>query len=244
MIIKYVIRDFFKRLAGLDKPTAATWSEWNVWKTKTKQKHPFRYWLGETVPHIINTWLMHLTNGLYWFKYRFQNKHKYHLIDTKLKPGYYDIDFRLLHGVMSLVVDYVEREHQTTDPESWSYWPSVVECAIKDKNKRNELVNANIEETLEHNLMPSNQINAILTVNDVYHWWKNVYPFRKENKSTVCSEDTDPLKLFFEDDSECCDFSLRLSEEYKVRQVVKELWYEEEQYMLRRIIELRRDLWT
>lgn len=49
---------------------------------------------------------------LIWgFKYRFIRKHQYNLIDTKLEPGYYDIDTLMLHGNMALLVRYVDKEH-------------------------------------------------------------------------------------------------------------------------------------
>lgn len=34
-----------------------------------------------------------------------------HLIDTKLKPDYYDIEERMLHGMFALLDSYVEEHH-------------------------------------------------------------------------------------------------------------------------------------
>lgn len=45
-----------------------------------------------------------------WFRYRLIPRHRYHIIRTGLRPGYYDIDYRILHGMFSLLVDYVEKE--------------------------------------------------------------------------------------------------------------------------------------
>lgn len=56
-------------------------------------------------------WFSRINNIKYWIRYRTQRKHMYHLIDTKLKPGYYDYDYRMLHGCMSLLCDYVENRY-------------------------------------------------------------------------------------------------------------------------------------
>jgi len=50
------------------------------------------------------------SDAKYWFKYRFVKDHKYNVVYTDLKPGYYDIDTLMLHGVMALVCRYVDGE--------------------------------------------------------------------------------------------------------------------------------------
>jgi hypothetical protein len=46
----------------------------------------------------------------WWIKHRIDPRHRYHVIKTGLKPGYYDIDHLLLHGCFSLLVRFVEEE--------------------------------------------------------------------------------------------------------------------------------------
>jgi hypothetical protein len=49
-------------------------------------------------------------NIRWWFVHRLHPKKKYHLVDTKLKPGYYDKDKLMLHANFSLLQDFVEIE--------------------------------------------------------------------------------------------------------------------------------------
>jgi hypothetical protein len=43
-----------------------------------------------------------------WLRYRLLKRHRYHLVDTGLTPGYYDQDNRMLHACFALLVDYVD----------------------------------------------------------------------------------------------------------------------------------------
>lgn len=48
-------------------------------------------------------------SDLYWaIKHRIIPKHKYHIIRTGLKPGYYDPDTRILHCIFSEVYNWAE----------------------------------------------------------------------------------------------------------------------------------------
>lgn len=50
------------------------------------------------------------SDGIYWLKYRLHPRHKYHLVDTKLGPGYADQDTRMLHACFALLGEYIEEE--------------------------------------------------------------------------------------------------------------------------------------
>lgn len=81
----------------------------------------------------------------YWVRYRTERKHMYHLIDTKLPPGYYDYDQRMLHGCMSLLCDYVENrfgDHKKleefikllrADPDAWGAESLELQAAKEDE---------------------------------------------------------------------------------------------------------------
>lgn len=49
----------------------------------------------------------------YWIIYRTTDQ--YHIIRTGLKPGYYDVDYRLVHGMFNLLVEFVEKEYERID---------------------------------------------------------------------------------------------------------------------------------
>lgn len=46
----------------------------------------------------------------YWFVYRFDPRHRYHVVKTNLRPGYYDVDYRMFHCCFALLVFFVEKE--------------------------------------------------------------------------------------------------------------------------------------
>jgi hypothetical protein len=81
---------------------------------------------GDDVPK----WIDYLYNIIkyasgvrYKFMYRFIPKHQYHIIRTGLELGYHDYDSRILHGCMTLLVEYFEeaQEHQSISDLSEAY---------------------------------------------------------------------------------------------------------------------------
>ena len=62
----------------------------------------------------------------YWgLQHRFNPKHRYNIIHTGLKPGYWDPRDRILHGVMSMVREFVE---DTADIINWESEPEHAEA--------------------------------------------------------------------------------------------------------------------
>lgn len=52
--------------------------------------------------------LRYLNKLKWWFLYR--TFYRYNIIKLDLKPGYYDIDYRMLYACFSLLSDFVEKE--------------------------------------------------------------------------------------------------------------------------------------
>lgn len=67
------------------------WYEWDRVMTYTK---PFKW----------------LHDAKWWLNYRFNPKHKYTIVNTGLKPGYYDKDWIMLNACFAILVDFVEEE--------------------------------------------------------------------------------------------------------------------------------------
>jgi hypothetical protein len=80
-----------------------------------------------------------------WISYRISPRHKFHLIDTKLPPGYYDQDYRMLHGMFALLEDYVEESggikhiqsliRDLSNPENDPYAPQKLKDSLSDFNQ-------------------------------------------------------------------------------------------------------------
>lgn len=95
------------------KPYAMSWSGWKKWKKDMKEKYPVRYFIRETLE---DWWSRYWTWGIvrrfkdiyWWFMHRLHPKHRYHVIDTGLKPNYYDPDTLIFEGVFKLLCDFVE----------------------------------------------------------------------------------------------------------------------------------------
>jgi hypothetical protein len=62
----------------------------------------------------------------WWVTHRVCPRHRYHVINTGLAPGYHDIDALMLHSCFSLLVRYVEEE-KCFDNVVWDDDPAM-EC--------------------------------------------------------------------------------------------------------------------
>ena len=111
------------------KPLSATWQEWDEWEAEARVSSPIRYWLTETVPTFFGRLRYKCHNALWWVRHRIDPRHRYHVVHTGLKPGYYDKDYLILHSCFNLLKDYVEVEkpfeHFVTDEETKPIWDEV-----------------------------------------------------------------------------------------------------------------------
>ena len=100
----------------IGKPIALPWGGWEKFDNEQKAKYPIRFFLFDKIPeelgHIAYRW----RNRVWAFKHRFIPKHKYHIIRTSLKPGYWDPDTQILHAVMDTVKQFVDI---TKDSVNW-----------------------------------------------------------------------------------------------------------------------------
>ncbi len=87
-------------------PGCATLEEWAEFNTRFKSKAPARYYLNEIKDFIECSIFKTIENGIWWCKYR--TTHRYHVINTRLKPGYYETDDLILHSVFVLLQNFVE----------------------------------------------------------------------------------------------------------------------------------------
>lgn len=67
---------------------------WAIYRKRLKRIYPVHHYLQK-----IKDWLTQypfnrygIRDLKYWFIYRLSKKHKYHILDTGLKPGYYEFD--------------------------------------------------------------------------------------------------------------------------------------------------------
>lgn len=176
-----------------------------------------------------------ISNARWWLTYRFVKRHRYHLIDTKLEPGCYDHDYRLLHGCFAVLGEYIEhmggmdvmaeriaelRDHP--DPNA----PDGLceSCASHEEKAR-----------------------------DLWHWWKVLRPDRHKRASEMM------MSLFGRQADEMFSKpdpvtglsqyqSPRWNEEeekrYEEYRALEKQNEEDDQTMLHRLIDIREGLWT
>ncbi len=110
------------------KPPALAWGGWEKWEDDMKGKYPIRFFFYETIPDIWGDIRHKVRNIKWWFFHRFHPKHRYHVVRTRLEPGYYDPDTLILESCFALLCDFVEyntvKEHIDWDvtPETREIW--------------------------------------------------------------------------------------------------------------------------
>ncbi len=169
-----------------------------------------------------------------WFRF-FGYKH--HIVKTKLTPSpWYDTDTRMLYAVMSLVEDYVHKEMQI-----WS-----AEERADEMNR----IKSRDDHMWELDLI-SKQFMAQDEILSIYTWWKNYKNKQNEideslNKWSeyMKSIGRDGLDFIF-DNSKMTDEQEK--EERRLSKIHIDLEIklkEEEQYMLKKVVEFRGYMWT
>lgn len=146
---------------------------------KVKTSRPFSYLffqaLPETIENVIEGPERYYKEMMYWIKYR--TTQRYNIIDTGLKPGYYDVDHIMNAALWKLVVDFVEVE------AAWMSCTFDDERRKKYKSKRwlgefrsrelgEEYFNWHINEA-DNNADIKKAKKAIF---DAYLWYKDVLP--------------------------------------------------------------------
>jgi len=168
-----------------------------------------------------------------WLRYRLVPRHQYHLVNTGLKPAYYDCDTLMLNACFALLCRYVEDEMGGED-------------AIRRLNQQLLLTpDHNAPEGLESG-QAARQASAV----DLYVWWKRTKPadekeydrmlahlygrkrsMKKQEDGTSVYSTDEP----WTDEDKAMNVKFRALED-KIDT--------DEQAMLHRLIDIRRSLWT
>lgn len=131
----------------------------------------------------------------WWFFHRFHPKHRYNVVKTGLKPGYYDCDIQMFHACFSLLVGFVEREcahmEWVLSSMGWSKLPKP-----KSQEDRERYGLSYLDGMAKNH-------EEYKTLKDLYIWWKYVRPNREEpetyqNMESQEDEDTENLKKLVE----------------------------------------------
>lgn len=239
-----------KEYLNLEKPEALTWDGWDEWHDATKAEKPIPYFIMETVPDLFSSLKRKLfspfTDFRYYVKARFFDR--YHLINTRLPYGYHDTRERVLYGMFSLLVDYVELElaHMaTTDSKVRRPWWS--KGIFRFKSFRCP------EDGIQHLLWEASltshdpQAETAREVLDLYFWWTKIRPLRQDPWSISGAETfykEHGVKSILSDKNKTPE-QKKLQAEYAKRSMeIETAFVDEDNMQLERLIKIRTSLWT
>lgn len=257
--------DDIKSKFTLEKPVALQWHEWKEWEAKMQEETPLAYWLNETVPEFFSDVNRKLTGPFKelksWIRYRVFDK--YHVVKTGLKPGYHEIDSRMLHSLFQLLVDFVEIE------KAWMHvvwsednkrtfnvpWYSQGMFRIKNWRSRDAgLAYLDWECTLNSPTLSDNersdaQAETAYVIIELYKWWTEVRPNRPDPMDIsgwdrYCRERIESGKEVLDTRTESEEEEREVRRLLDLTHKIEEEQYQEDTEMLNKLIEIRRSLWT
>ena len=172
-----------------------------------------------------------------WFNYRFNPKHQYHLINTGLEPGYYDVDTLMLNGCFALLKRYVEQEMGGVEK---------MDAFTKDPEGR--------EEPVSNGTPTADQASSQSEASKLYRWWTVERPadlardeelvHRLYGKDGLIRMHTEPTP---DGKFHNVGFEERTAEAKVVRaehRALEAKIHKDAQDMLHRLIDIRGGLWT
>ena len=274
---------FANWLRGTPKPGAQTGKGWNDWHKTAKKAHPIRYWLAEEGLDKVQSFIWWPVDKLYDVKYYINNRwvtktHQLTAHPSDLKPGEWrDLGNRFLPCLMNELVDFVEVETAWSniawDKEArakynapfysvgWFRWRTwrCPEAGIEHLKWAMALTNEEwLEEDKKHEAEPTGQAKAAKEILEIYTWWKEVYPLRKDphelsgwsawcnrrrEKNKDEDEDTRWSALFSgEDDTP--DEQAETRRILDLCQEIEKQQHEEDEQMMIRLLKVRHHLWT
>jgi len=231
-------------------PKSATMEDWATWH-KFARKRKLCYWLTVNVPSYFRVKKMQLDDVKYWFMYRFQKRHRYHLVDTKLEPKYYETETRMLHAMFSLLQDHVEIE------KAQLHYISMEKGDIRPTKSRAGLMHLDWEIGLTHDEyprpelegQPTGQAVAAQKIKDLYVWWTVTRPGRADPWDDKLFD----TNSFSKDKNESIwemmaartdEQKKEASDAYLKREAINEAYSAEDEKMMLRLVKIRRALWT
>lgn len=262
---------WLKRINGVPSPTSMSMQGWNKHKSKYKADHPFLYWFNEKFVSGLQDIASYAPDKFDDVRSYFMNRFvdKSHVLNTRLKPGkYYEIDTRVMYAMFETLVDFVEIE------KAWMMvvWSDAEVRAKYDypkwyfrRNlkwfKRHRCPNAgldhlNWEMGLIHEpehfgpdgkndpsyCMPTSQAESAKEQYELYMWWKNEYLKRPDiNELSGWSEVCDKYEIFEE---HSVDAQAEIDQAHKRLNALEVNWAAKDDEMLKRLIDVRRGLWT
>lgn len=254
-----------KNQLDLHKPSALGWDAWSRWHRDTRLARPVAYFIMQTVPDKFDDFIKFFTKPVNDLRYglRVRIFDRYHVINTGLKPGYADMDTRMMHGLFNMLVEFVEVEkaHMQVvfDPaerklRKHPWWSKGYTRFKSFRDAEAGLAHLKWEMTLDGANLPlydqsPTQASAAREVWELYHWWKFVRPIRPDPlDASGWSEHCDLLTLagkhVLGDTPHTAEELDRSTACLKKSHELEQMFDDEDEQMLIRLVKVRKSLWT
>lgn len=214
-------------------PGELTWADYYA---RVKMEYPVRFFFASTVPGFFRgLWLTisrRPKDAIYWLKCHLIPAHRYHMIDirqpadprdpcSKYTHGWMDSDHRMVLAMMSLLVDFIEKEA----PGGY-HIPSEEDAANDDNGTNpNQFTGCRV------------QRNNWLELKAIYDYWKNERFTLEQKYLDALTKWCEARKKLGCNDAEV----MRLNTEMNAAEEASSKRLEE---MLHRLLVIRHCLWT
>lgn len=156
----------------------------------------------------------------YWIYYRIHPSHRYNVVKTGLKPGYYDADTRMIHACFTLLKEYVEHELSC-------FWLHRYDSGFYGDIEKTESLIVDIKTGNIASNLSSNSLEAL----ELYLWW-----IKREKIKTIV-EGSDYGNDFI-------DKELGINFNETTYMDIEDLISKQDDVMMGRLMKIRTSLWT
>ena len=239
---------------SFNPPNSLDMDGWNAFESEFKRKAPVRYLIQFIATQI--SYVFASLSRIAW-SIRYRTVRKYHLVNTKLNPGYHEIDTRMLHANFELLVDYVEiecanmadindRARLPAPPGGWL--PRIMK--VKEFRSRElGMKHLEWETTLSSPTLPEldrspDQAARAVQVIILYTWWKDIYPNRKALEAPDRGDGVG-LEFLSRKWQKANPEMNKKIHQWSIDSHTQEVeWDKEEEEMLMALMKIRKGLWT
>jgi len=254
-VVKYI-----RNLFSLNKPTAATWDDWEKWRETAQKEHPIVYWVTEKLPRKLE-WVTNHTVGYFEdaSTYIINRKCQTHCLPSRLKVGRnHSFETRVLYSLFDTFNDNIERGEAYFETTAYNESTGTREDQVPWYQdiffkpwRSPELGRQHLKTMLAEDMDAEAKYTTFEKI-VLYSWWNEIYPNRGDAiVESGLAQFLDEMRDKY-DTKNLFSFRKILNQEEQAKydlfnrrvDEIEKQWEKEEDEMLHRLISLRRKLWN